>query len=317
MNLKCLPVLFALAMTGTGFAQSGAGAGSAGGSREPTEDLRTRNAMSQAELKRLSEQIDQWSRADGRNITPRAARARAAAMMEVLEVSCVLSDAAYRGTTPGIATQHLYEAACEEGTGFLLALQGTSLTGVSCLAPGPDDTAPKCALPANADPKQMATTILGRHRIACQARDLRWLGASAAHIDHFEVACEQGGGHVIRAPVPGTVGTLAVISCQDASQQGIACALSSPTASPPAAPDARPTLSWFQEALVRNGVTCQTKRARIVGRESVKRRYVVEFECADRPEGLVAFVPASGDTVNAFESASCQEAAARGVTCAW
>ena len=62
-------------------------------------------------------------------------------------------------------------------------------------------------------------------------------------------------------------------------------------------------------------MSCQTKRARIVGRESIKRRYLVEFECSDRPEGLVAFVPPAGDTVNPFESMSCTSAAERGIRC--
>jgi hypothetical protein len=76
-------------------------------------------------------------------------------------------------------------------------------------------------------------------------------------------------------------------------------------------------LSWFKEELSRNGVGCETKRARIVGRESIKRRYLVEFDCADRPEGLVAFVPPAGDTAHPFESMTCALAAARGIRCEW
>jgi hypothetical protein len=67
--------------------------------------------------------------------------------------------------------------------------------------------------------------------------------------------------------------------------------------------------------LSRNGLTCQTKRARIIGRESIKRRYLVEFECTDRPEGVIAFVPPAGDAVNAFESMDCAKAATRGIRC--
>ena len=81
--------------------------------------------------------------------------------------------------------------------------------------------------------------------------------------------------------------------------------------------DSRPSLEWFKEALTRNGVSCVTKRARIVGRESIKRRYLVEFECSDRPEGLMAFVPPVGDTANAFESMNCEAAAKRGIRCEW
>jgi hypothetical protein len=62
-------------------------------------------------------------------------------------------------------------------------------------------------------------------------------------------------------------------------------------------------------------VSCQSKRARIIGRESVKRRYLVEFECSDRPEGLIAYVPAAGDATHAFESMNCPSAAQRGIKC--
>ena len=107
-----------------------------------------------------------------------------------------------------------------------------------------------------------------------------------------------------------------MLGCQDAAKQGVACELSSTArAASPSPADSRPTLSWFKEELSRHGVSCQTKRARIVGRESIKRRYLVEFECADRPEGLVAFVPPAGDTINPFESMDCASAAARGIRC--
>ena len=48
---------------------------------------------------------------------------------------------------------------------------------------------------------------------------------------------------------------------------------------------------------------------------SAVRRYLVEFECSDRPEGLVAIVPPAADTVNPFESMNCALAAERGIRC--
>ena len=155
-----------------------------------------------------------------------------------------------------------------------------------------------------------------RSGVECKVRELKWLGTSAANLDHIEAACEAGGGYVIRSPRPGSSGKLEVLGCQDAIRQGVACELS------PSAPSAaesnagsRPTLSWFKEALSRNGVSCESRRARIFGRESGKRRYLVEFECSDRPEGLVAIVPPAGDTVNPFESMNCTAAAERGIRC--
>jgi hypothetical protein len=131
-----------------------------------------------------------------------------------------------------------------------------------------------------------------------------------------EVACEESGDYVVRAPRPGHGGTVEVLNCQEVIKAGIRCEFApSPTSASDTGSDSRPTLSWFKDALLRNGVSCETKRARIVGRESIKRRYLVEFECAGQPQGLVAMVPASGDTVNSFESMNCQTAAGRGIHC--
>jgi hypothetical protein len=272
--------------------------------------------MSQSDLKRLAEKMDQWNRVDGAGVPPRLAKSRTTAMLAVLKVPCSVTDAAYRGTAPNDAEQRVYEAACEEGMGYLLMLKDTLLTGASCLASGREASPLKCALPANSDGKSMAGSVLNRNNIPCTVREVKWLGTSAAKLDHVEVACEGDISHVVRSPQPGQDGKLEVVSCQDAGKQGIACALSpNAPAAPESIADSRPTLSWFKEALGRNGVACETKRARIVGRESIKRRYLVEFECSDRPEGLVAFVPPAGDTVNPFESMNCASAAERGIQC--
>ena len=36
--------------------------------------------------------------------------------------------------------QHIYEAACEDGMGYLLMLHDSTLTGISCLATGRDES---------------------------------------------------------------------------------------------------------------------------------------------------------------------------------
>lgn len=271
--------------------------------------------MSQADLKRLAEKMDQWNRVDGAGVPPRVAKVRTAAMLKVLNVPCEVSEAAYRGTASDAADRHIYEAACKDGMGYLLLLQDTSLRGINCLSAEHEEPPAKCALPVNADSKVMAGSVLTRNNIACKVRDVKWLGVSAANLEHIEVACESGGGHVLRSPQPGSNGKQDVVGCDEAAKQGIACRLSPQPSSASASTDSRPSLDWFKQALSRNGVSCKTKRARIVGRESTKRRYLVEFECSDRPEGLVAMVPPAGDTVNPFESMTCASAAERGIRC--
>jgi hypothetical protein len=315
LTLLCMLTVFAMPIES--LAQAAGGAGPLPPRVEPTEDLRTQNALSQSEIRRLAEQIEQWNRVEGKaGVPPRVARLRTASMLKVLNVSCAVTDAAYRGPAPDAPAKKIYEAACEDGMGYLLTLQDATLTGTSCLATTSESPL-KCALPANSDGKVMAGNVLSRHEIQCKVRDSRWLGANAAGLDHVEVACENGAGYVIRTPHLGLTGKLDVFSCQEGIDQGVRCELSSPAAVPASAGDSRPSLAWFKDALVQHGVACQSKRARIVGRESIKRRYLVEFDCADRPEGLVTFVPMAGDTVNPFEAMNCLTAAGRGIRCEW
>jgi hypothetical protein len=173
----------------------------------------------------------------------------------------------------------------------------------------------QCALPANADGKALAAAMLRGRSVPCSVRDFKWLGVDAANRDHVEVACDAAAGYVLRYPRPGQSGELEVLGCEEAGKSGVRCQLTSPGSAPGGETDSRPTLAWFKDALARNGVSCATKRARIIGRESIKRRYVVEFECEGQPEGLIAFVPAAGDTTNTFESLNCVAAASRGVHC--
>lgn len=310
-------VLFALPVGSYG--QAAGGPAVPAPPTEPAEDLRTRNSMSQSEVKHLAEQIEQWKRMDGTGVPPRLVKARVTTMLRALKVNCVVSDAAYRGPGPVDVAQEIYEATCEDGMGYLLMLQGSELKGLSCLAAGGDESQVKCALPLNADGKVVAGKLLSRNQVDCTVRDMKWLGTSAAGLDHVEVTCEGGAGYVLRSPRLGASGELQVLSCQEAIKNGVACELShsgSASASSSGV-DSRPSLAWFKDALSRNGVHCENRRARIVGREQLKRRYLVEFECADRPDGLVAFVPSAGDTVNSFESMDCASAAARGVRCEW
>ena len=246
----------------------------------------------------------------------------------------------------------LYEVACANGMGYLLTLVGrSSASGISCFAasaaqqvvsaknPGVTANASEtatsaervdstCHLPANQDLNTMATTVVRNAGTACDAHGVKWLGQSGSPtLDYTEVACNDGQGFVLRTPAPGSIGVIDVLSCADAATHGAQCHMSAPAPAvvadtapaaaggspPPEGP--RPDLQWFKDALGKNGVSCDVKKARIVGRESIKRRYVVEYQCAQQPRGLVAYVPSPGDTTNPFESMDCAAAAQRKITC--
>jgi len=75
-----------------------------------------------------------------------------------------------------------------------------------------------------------------------------------------------------------------------------------------------PTLDDFKAALVQHGIACTPSNIRVIGKENVRKRHVVEFLCPEQPTGLVAFIPL-GTNANKFETLDCPTAAKSGVVC--
>jgi hypothetical protein len=69
----------------------------------------------------------------------------------------------------------------------------------------------------------------------------------------------------------------------------------------------------FRDALKEGGVSCEPTQMRLVGRETVSRRYVVEVQCVDKPE-LVAFIPLE-DNTKKLETLDCSAAMQRNIVC--
>lgn len=314
----------------------------------------TGGGMSQSDIQGLADFVDSTKRLEHRNIVSKAlATKRVTTMLNALQITCQPTDAQHMGSGKSTLGGQpvdvgLYEVACANGMGYLLTLVGlSSASGISCFAASAtqqvasatdsndaasNNSAEKvdstCHLAANQDITAMATTVIRNAGTACNARGVKWLGQSGSpKLDYTEVACSDGQGFVLRTPVPGAVSVIDVLTCADAAPHGAQCQMSAPapvaaTAVPPAtaagnpAPDGpRPNLQWFKDVLSKNGVSCDVKKARVVGRESIKRRYVVEYQCPQRPQGLVAYVPSPGDTTSSFESMDCAAAAERKITC--
>ena len=352
VRYSCALLMALLMMGGTAFAQHGPPGG--GVPNAPTNPGgQTGGDMSQGDIKGLADFVDSTKRLEHKNIVSKAlAIKRATTMLNALQITCHLTDAEQMGsgksTSGGQSVDvGLYEVACANGMGYLLTLVGlANASGISCFAASatqqvapsntPGDTAANsagtvdatCRLPANRDLNTMATTVIRNVGTACDAHGVKWLGQSGSPtLDYTEVACNDGQGFVLRTPAPGAVAVIDVLGCADAATHGAHCQMSAPApvvaaasvpataggGPPPEGP--RPNLQWFKDALSKNGVSCDVKKARVAGRESIKRRYVVEYQCPQQPKGLVAYVPSPGDTTNPFESMDCTAAVERKVTC--
>jgi hypothetical protein len=292
--------------------------------------------MSSADVKGLADFVDTTRRLDRKDLVSKAeALKRSIVMLDALHIACSPTDAEHvasgqSGSAGRPASVGLYEVACGNGMGYLLTLVGLSgASGISCLAASatetdtavPSTVDTHCHLPANQDLHAMAATVMRGAGVDCDARDAGWLGQGGTPaLDYTEVGCADGRDFVLRTPAPGSTAAIDVLSCGDAARHGAACKLTAalaPSAAPglPDAAQTRPDLKWFKDQLAGNHVACDVRKARVIGRESVKRRYVVEYECPQQPRGLVAYVPAPGDTVNAFESMDCDAAAQRKLAC--
>jgi len=212
-----------------------------------------------------------------------------------------------------------YEVACSNGMGYLLASVGMEKpVAVSCFAAAATraDSIAKggksdvyCQLAANKDLKAMAASLMTAAGASCTVNDLRWFGlAVATHTEYTEVACGDGNGYLLRAQQNEPAAEVSAVSCQEAAKQGLKCHLTD--GGPVTVPV---TMQTFRDALKEGGVSCEPTQIRLVGRETLSKRYVVEMQCPDMTD-LVAFIPLEGNT-NKFETLDCAAAMGRNILC--
>jgi len=289
--------------------------------------------MSQSDIDNLSDYIDK-SRRLTKKATPEDKakdKADATSLVASIGLPCAVSDGAAVATSQAagaggkLVDTTTYEVSCSNGMGYLLVSRGSDKPiGLSCFAADAvranDEAQGKkdaltCAFPASADMKTMAASVATHAGKACAARGFAWVGQSSAKLmDYSEVACDGGKGYILATAMPGATAEPAAIPCADAAASGIKCTMSDngPASGERAAP--KLTLQTFKDALAQHGVACQPSNERVVGQENQKKRYVVEFVCAEQPNGLVAFIPLEGNT-NIFETLNCADAAKRGIAC--
>lgn len=110
--------------------------------------------------------------------------------------------------------------------------------------------------------------------------------------------------------LPGATIPVHVETCNQSASRGLPCKLSNNGALPV-------TLTTFRDTLTAQKVACHAadQTTRVVGQETAKKRYVVEFQCPQQPKGLVAYIPLTGSALPPFETSDCTTATERGVAC--
>ena len=246
-------------------------------------------------------------------------------LVSAIQLSCELTDAALIGRGKGnadgkIIDVNAYEVACSNHAGYILVSQGSQKpVAMSCFAANAmhaardakDENADLyCQLAANKEVKVMAASLMATAGTTCAVSDFRWFGINAAsQTDYSEVACTDGDGFLLKIAQTGPSAQVSVMSCQEAAKRGLKCHLTDG-----GAVNTPVTMQTFRDALKQNGANCEPTNMRIIGRESVDKRYVVEVKCQEQPNGLVAFIPVA-DNTNKYEAIDCAAAAERQIRC--
>lgn len=305
---------------GSPFTPNGGACGSGAGAGSPGCDsvlLQQRTLYGDVlpHLKEHARQAKEWDK--------EFARKESQKLIDSLSVPCELADAERAGGGKIEVNGHLtevtvYEAACHSGTGYFLVSQPPEKSlAVSCFAAeaaraaeeahGESSDGFTCTLSGYKDAKTMADAVLKGAGTACDVSNYRWVGVSSANgTEYSEVSCAGGQGYVLEIPKTGQANQLSIVDCQDAVKEGIKCALTA--VSMPV------TLQTFRDAIKDHSIACDPAHLRYIGRETQGRRYVVELQCPQQPNGLVAFIPLQGNT-KPFETLDCSAAAARSVQC--
>jgi len=244
-------------------------------------------------------------------------------IIDDLSVPCELSDADRAGggkvkVDGRMLDVTVYEASCRSGTGYFLVSQPPQKSlAISCfaaearhasdVAQGVPPDQFTCTLSGYKDAKAMAASVLKGAGTPCDVSGYRWVGVSyKTGTEYSEVACGGGQGYVLEIPRTGLATQVSIVGCQDAVKEGVKCNLTAVTMPV--------TLETLREAVKEHAPDCAPAQLRYIGRETQGRRYVVELQCPQQPQSVVAFIPLEGNS-KPFETVDCSSAAARAIQC--
>ena len=298
----------------------------------------------QEQMKQLGDYLDKakaFNRRDVKNgPTKEETMKRAGELVAAIKLSCNPKDAQLIGLSNDNAGGKLYETsvyevACTNGMGYFLTSHdrlkkegakpgpalATNVNALTCMSADMvhDDDVAKglksdfyCQLPDNGggDLKLMGEKLLAVAGVKCKVSQFKWFGVKNDTKTEFtEAACDDGTGYLLQTALPGSDAAPSAMNCNDAARKGLECKMT-PVVMPP-------TLATFRDYLAKTDVKCKVNdydQMKVLGQESSRQRYVVEFKCAQQPRGLVAYIPLEGNS-NPFETIDCVTAKKRGLAC--
>ena len=198
-------------------------------------------------------------------------------------LTCTVDQARWVGATS--SGDQRYEVGCANSEGYWIDVNaagqvGTVLPCLEAVAAGGT-----CQFTTPQEQAAWVTTLASSGGRTCAATQARFVGANAQTGAHYyEVGCSDGPGFMVRTNAEKTFE--AVIECAAATGIAGGCRLTE------GAVVAEQTAEQYHAQLASAGFACAYVSAGTPRQEtSGDRRTVVEFQCSDRPWGLVAFLP--------------------------
>ena len=206
----------------------------------------------------------------------------APAAVQKAGLACTVTDAAFIGSSNGKdGSQNVYEVACQQGMGYVV-MSGKTTKAYDCLATAEQKTL-ACRLPENADSKQGLKPIIAASGVTCTPTGARYLGANPT-TTVYEVACQEGPGFILQAPVPGgtTTATVAIPCIQ--APANMTCTLTTKAQNE----------AYLTALVAKSGRTCQVSGSRYMGTESGSGVAYYEVGCGAQPGFVIGATKAGG-----------------------
>lgn len=223
-------------------------------------------------------------------------------------LTCTVDEAAWVGRTSANAER--YEIGCAGAGGWILDVApgaDGAVTTTSCLKAAVGGQ--PCRFTSAEERLAGMVALAAAAERPCQVTDGRFVATDPAkNTDYIELACTEGPGFMVEVSAAGA--PQRTVDCVRASGIAGGCTLTDVSVIRAAEEQS------FKDRLSQAGFNCSYEQHRVVGEENhpTGKRIVIEYKCADRPMGLMAFLPQPGSAAAPME-VDCITGAGRGVPC--
>jgi len=223
-------------------------------------------------------------------------KASVQAQMTKAGISCTVQDAKWIGLNQKTRADGFEVACAAPSPGYVLFVSQTADVAphaTNCLMGGY-----KCTLTTPDQQTAWVKSVAAQSGMTCDIGKSRYVGSdSKDNTSFFEVGCAKGPGFMFAVNAAGAFDH--AIGCADAANLAGGCTLTDK-----ALIQASGAASWGAK-LKTAGLACNVTQARLIGQMSGKRD-VVEYQCSDRPAGLIVGLPnqagQKADVVDCFNA---------------